>query len=412
MIHLDLSLQRLPPDTRRLFLAYSGGMDSSVLLHTLTEYTSQYEIQLWHINHGLQENAMEMEQFAQQQAQQYGISFRVDRLHMDSSAGNLEATAREKRYQLFEQGLESGDVLLTAHHQNDQAETLLLNLMRGSGSAGLRAIACLRALGGGVLFRPLLGVSRNQIERYALAHRLRWIDDLSNKSLDYDRNYLRHQVLPKILQRWPSAIQQFQRVSELQNETEQLLFDLAKLDYACSAHNKPWSEKACLSVDSLGSLTGVRQKNLIRYWIKHHNLSVIGFHKLEQLVSQLESRDDAAPCVEGSGFSIRRYQKFLYLLTQMPDPELASCYRMPQSGRLEIPQIGFSQTRKSVFQLLKCSDTGQSLEFRFRLDGAVPAAGYSHRLKRLFQKHQVPPWIRPSIPQVYLNDELITLWLL
>jgi tRNA(Ile)-lysidine synthase len=102
MIHLDLSLQRLPPDTRRLFLAYSGGMDSSVLLHTLTEYTSQYEIQLWHINHGLQENAMEMEQFAQQQAQQYGISFRVDRLHMDSSAGNLEATAREKRYQLFE----------------------------------------------------------------------------------------------------------------------------------------------------------------------------------------------------------------------------------------------------------------------------------------------------------------------
>jgi len=412
MIQLDLCLQRLPSDTRRLFLAYSGGMDSSVLLHTLTEYTSQYEIQLWHINHGLQENAVEMEQFAQQQAQQYGFSFRVDHLQMDSNAGNLEARARERRYQLFEQALHCGDVLLTAHHQNDQAETLLLNLMRGSGSAGLRAIARQRSLGSGLLFRPLLEVSRNEIERYALVHRLRWIDDLSNKSLDFDRNYLRHQVLPKILQRWPSAIQQFQRVSELQNETEQLLFDLARLDYSSSACDKPWSDKACLSVDSLNSLSGVRQKNLIRYWIKHHNLSVIGFHKLEQLVTQLESREDAAPCIQGNGFSIRRYQKYLYLLTQMPGSELACCYEMPHSGPLEIAQIGFSQTRNDVFQYLKCSDQGQSLVLRFRQDRAESEARYSHRLKRLFQKHRVPPWIRPRVPQIFLDDELVTLWLL
>ncbi|MBC8211594.1 MAG: tRNA lysidine(34) synthetase TilS [Gammaproteobacteria bacterium] len=413
MIHLDLSLQRLPADTKRLLLGYSGGMDSSVLMHALTGFTSRYNIQLWHINHGLQKNAAEMEQFARNQALHFGLQFRVDRLHMDASLGNLEARAREKRYQLFEQALQPGDVLLTAHHQNDQAETLLLNLMRGSGSAGLRAIARQRALGEGLLFRPLLEISRNEIERYALVHRLDWIDDQSNNSLDFDRNYLRHQVLPKILQRWPSAIQQFQRVSELQSETEQLLLDLATLDYAQSVHYKPWTRNACLSVAALTALTGVRQKNLIRYWIKHHNLPVIGFHKLEQLVGQLESKEDAAPCIEGSGFRIRRYQKFLYLLTHRPDPELAASYEMPPVSQLEIAQIGFSQTRSDVFAYLRRADQGQRVTFRFRQEnGAITPGLHTHRLKRLFQTHQIPPWIRCSIPQIFLDDELVTLWLL
>ena len=316
MIHLDLSLNQLPQRTTRLFLAYSGGIDSSVLLHALLAYKSQFDIQLWHINHGLQKNASLMEEFARSQAEQYGLNFRLDSLCMDPCAGNLEAKAREQRYALFEQALQCGDALLTAHHQNDQAETLLLNLMRGSGSAGLRAIARQRSLGEGCVFRPLLEFSRSKIEQYALAHQLEWIEDPSNKNIDFDRNYLRHQVFPQILQRWPSAFQQFQRVSELQNETEQLIVDLAELDYAASALPVNGSDYACLCVDVLASLSVFRRKNLIRYWIRQHALSVVGFHRLEELIRQLDSRADASPLIQGSGFSIRRYKNRIYLVPE------------------------------------------------------------------------------------------------
>jgi len=293
---LKLPLDQLPQNTKKLYLAFSGGIDSIVLLHILLKYKEQYKIILWHINHGLQDCAKSMQDFARNQAHQFGLELRLDKLNMDSSESNLEAKARDHRYRLFEQTLTQNDVLLTAHHKNDQAETLLLNLMRGTGAAGLRAIATAKPLGKGLLFRPMIDFTREDIERYASRHKLEWIEDPTNKEIEFDRNYLRHQVLPAIINRWPSAINQLHRVSELQIESEQLQTDLAKIDFARAKVIKPFSKTSCLSVTFLDSVSVARKKNLIRYWIKQNNLCVIGYHKIQQLISQLDSRVDAIWC--------------------------------------------------------------------------------------------------------------------
>jgi len=199
MSFLQLPFDRLPENTKKLYLAFSGGLDSSVLLHALINYRQQYQIIVWHINHGLLNNAKSMQDFASKQAEKYGLEFRLDNLNMDSSKGNLEAKARDHRYRLFENALSENDALLTAHHKNDQAETLLLNMMRGSGASGLRAIASQKPLGKGILLRPLLDHTRDDIKAYAQTHQLEWVEDPSNQNTRFDRNFLRHEVLPVLI---------------------------------------------------------------------------------------------------------------------------------------------------------------------------------------------------------------------
>ncbi|MBT3202779.1 MAG: tRNA lysidine(34) synthetase TilS [Gammaproteobacteria bacterium] len=413
MCFLQLSLDSLPKETKKLYLAFSGGIDSTVLLHALQPHQQHYQIIVWHINHGLQGSANSMQEFARQQANQYGLEFRLDNLNMDPLAGNLEAKARDHRYRLFENVLCDHDVLLTAHHKNDQAETLILNMMRGSGSSGLRAIARQKSLGKGVLFRPLLNYSRHEIEQYAESHKLEWIEDPSNKSIKFDRNYLRHEVLPAIIKRWPSAISQLQRVSELQNESEQLQTDLARIDYLQAEVNKPFSPASCISIEALSLLSLARKKNMIRYWIKVNDFSVIGFHKIEELLKQLNSRIDAMPVIVGNDFQVRVFKKMLYLVDGSNSLDLEVSYNMPDSGYLDIPGLNFSQSRSDVFEYLKKRDEGQSIELKFRQPTQSGiTTPHSHSLKRLFQKNQIPPWKRSSIPQIFLNNELSALWLL
>ena len=412
IFQFDIVLEELPVDTEKLYLAFSGGIDSTVLMHVLASYKERYQIVLWHINHGLQVNAKSMEEFARSQAKQFGITFRLDSLSMNLSDRNLEAKAREFRYRLFEQALSNKDVLITAHHKNDQAETLLLNMMRGSGSTGLRAIARLKNLGNGLLFRPLLNVTRHEIEQYAKDHQLEWVEDPSNQNRKYDRNYLRKEVLPAIVKRWPSAISQLQRVSELQNENEQLLTDLAQIDYAEAKASRPLTDFTCLSINRLNKLSPARIKNVIRFWIKSNGFAVIGFHKIEELLKQLNSRVDASPVTEGCGFKIRVYRSFLYLVKNSGTFLLEEIYEMPISGNLNISRLNFSQSRLDLYSFLKRVDNGEKafLFFRQVIKGGKTSP-HAHAMKRLFQKHQVPPWKRSSIPLIILDGELIALWL-
>ncbi|MCP4391263.1 MAG: tRNA lysidine(34) synthetase TilS, partial [Gammaproteobacteria bacterium] len=159
-------LESIPDNIKRLFVAYSGGLDSSVLLHLLLSDERNFQIIPWHINHGLIESAEQMEQFCVEQATSYDLEIRLDHLDLSDTDSNIEASARHLRYQLFEQHSGCGDCIVTAHHADDQAETFLLNALRGSGVAGLRGIAQQRYLGETLLIRPLLGYSRAQLEAY------------------------------------------------------------------------------------------------------------------------------------------------------------------------------------------------------------------------------------------------------
>ncbi len=393
-----------------LYLAYSGGIDSSVLLHALQTCADRHRIVVWHINHGLQDNALEMERFARQQAQRYGLAFRLDRLELGTGA-NLEARARLRRYALFARALQSTDVLLTAHHQNDQAETLLLNLMRGSGSAGLRGIAWQKKLGQGVLLRPLLNVPRSLIEAYASQQAVQWIDDPSNADDHFDRNYLRHEILPRLSARWPAATAQLQRVSELQQESEQIHQALARIDYQAIWRSSRFSAAGCLDIRTLCELSQARQKNLLRYWIVNAGYRAPGYHRLQQVLQQLQARQDAMPLVQMEDYSLRSYQQSLYLLSSSetePVRNLAEIYPVPSEKNLQITTLGLDVSRADIFTRLQQVDTGQTLELRFRKKSAT-AQSHSHRLKRLFQSHRIPPWMRDKTPQILLDGELLGL---
>ena len=410
MSHLDLPLDKLPSHINRLFIAFSGGIDSSVLLHRLLDYKNQFTLVLWHINHGLQDNALSMEEFSASQAQTYGLECRIDRLGLNPESGNLEARARQQRYNLFASALTCHDALLTAHHMNDQAETLLLNMMRGSGPSGLRAIAMKKNLGKGLLFRPLLNSTRQAIQRYASQHRLDWVNDPSNELLHFDRNYIRHQVLPVLEKRWPTSASQLHRVCEWQNESHSLMQELAQIDFRESREKRAFSLSACLSIKSLLALSDTRKKNLIRHWLREQGKSVIGYKRMHQLLSILDLRADASPVVKGKDYSIRIYQGYLYIVDDPPVCILEPSYRVETDADLEIPCIGFRQSRKSILKKLNRPDQGQRLRIQFRTQADIDSQ-HSHRLKRLFQRHQVPPWLRQITPQVIVDDELVDLWL-
>lgn len=408
---LPLSLGTLPPAVTRLYLAFSGGVDSAVLLDLLLPHRHDFQLVLWHVNHGLQDFAPRMEAFTREQATKYSLQIRVDRLELEPGKGNVEARARQARYDLFAEALTSSDALLTAHHANDQAETLLLNLMRGSGPAGLRGIAGIRPLGEGVLCRPLLHHTRPAIIEYARQHGIVWFEDPTNCTIEFDRNFLRHEVVPILKSRWPGVIQQLHRVCGWQEETQQLLDELAQQDLQQSAQVRPLNPYPCLSIPSVAQMSDARVKNLVRFWIRQHNLPVINHRKLQELLREMRANATSALVVEGHGYSLRGFQKYLYLVDNLPPVLLQTDYIFDQSPMLEVPEIGFKEYRVAILRRFGLKDDGQSIALRFRAydDGS---GDFKHRLKRMFQRQHVPPWQRAYVPQVYCDRELVGLWLL
>ena len=396
--------KRLPDSAARIFVAYSGGLDSSVLLHLLRRERGGDGLIAWHVNHGLQAAADAMEQFCREQAGSLGVRVEVDRLDMADVDGNIEAEARERRYRLFASRLAPDDLLLTAHHADDQAETFLLNAMRGSGSAGLSGIAAQRDLGEGLLLRPLLDYSRDQLEAYAREHEIAWFNDPSNSQLRFDRNYLRKEVMPVIRARWPHALGGFGTACALQAETRQLLDEIAEADFELCRRGA--SERiATLDISGLLALSPGRRNNLIRYWVRQAGFGSLPQGRLGSLLEQLEARPDRGPRIDGAGFSIRIYDRRLFLVPEIMPPAFEEYYAFGQQPRIAIEPLNLDLSRAAILAHVGCDESGQELTIRLRRCG-VPD-GDRHRLKRLFQKHRVPPWRRDRVPQVYLDERLV-----
>ena len=399
-------LALIPDDIKRVYLAYSGGLDSSVLLHLLATSPHRFALTPWHINHGLQDAAKEMEQFCIQQVEKYQLEIRIDRLDLGSIDSNIEAEARRQRYSLFEAVSESGDCIVTAHHADDQAETFLLNALRGSGSAGLRGIAQSRQLGESQLLRPLLEFSRQQLEDYANRNEIAWFNDPSNRNSRFDRNYLRHEVIPSIRTRWPQFQLALSKASQLQSETQQILDDVAQQDYLALSRTVRGNE-ATLALDGLLLLSAARARNLLRHWVAVAGLASIPGARLHEIMKQIHARPSAMPQIKMQEYSIRLYDQRLFLVRHDD--------RCSQHGSLDfgsIPQIDIDDLdihirRDQLFEQLALQDQGQQLILRFRHDGDHSTD--RHRLKRLFQKHRIPPWQRQSTAQVYLDGKLVGL---
>ena len=408
-LQLDNHLDSIPASIERVVLAFSGGIDSCVLLHLLLSHLHRLKIQLWHVNHGITDVADEMEAFCRSVARDYKLPIEVSHLNLDPDMANLESEARKARYTVFEQALTAEDCLLTAHHADDQAETLLLNMLRGSGSAGLRGIAYSRPFGDSRLLRPLLDFSRVEITDYASYHQLKWFDDPSNLSPRFNRNYLRHEVIPKIKNRWPGYLDSMRSVISIQAETQQILEQLGAQDYQSVRRISEQEKIDLLCCRSMCELILPRQKNLIRYWLNKYQLASLPQSRLNELIRQLNSSAESSPVVSGNGYKIRTYNHNLYIVKSDSSMPVHEDYDFGYSATIKVNEIDLELDRKLIFKHLGQKDNRQSIKLKFRLDNNESNPDV-HRLKRLFQKHKIPPWKRSSTPQIYLDNELTGLW--
>jgi len=297
----------------RYVIALSGGLDSTVLTHALATAHDERSTPVLavYVDHGLQKESAVWSRHCAAFAATLGIEFLSVQADVDEHSGTgPEAAAREGRYAVLQTLIRTGDWLLSAHHKDDQAETLLLNLMRGSGPAGLAGIAEVRPFSVAWLVRPLLSVSQRELRDYATEHELDWIDDPSNQDRHFDRNYLRHEVMPRLEARWPDVASRLRRSALLAGEASQMLDHLADADLR-TLGDRPDR----LALDELRDLPSERQRNVLRYVVRELGLPSPPATQLHSIVSDLiPARDDASPVVAWKGADVRRYRDNVYVL--------------------------------------------------------------------------------------------------
>ena len=400
------------PGTSRLLVAYSGGMDSHVLLHLMVSLAAPvgHRLRAAHVNHNLQSRSSAWADHCQRVCAALGVELQVLDINIPGAArGNLESRARAARYGALHTVLQEGETLLTAHHQDDQVETLLLRLLRGAGPLGLAAMRASRTFGSGMHARPLLACARAQLLQYARSHRLEWVEDPTNAELNRARNYVRHELLPMIKKRWPSVALPVTRAIRVQAETQVLLDEIAAGDLADAATTAP----AVLRVDRVRSLSMPRQTNLLRYWIRSLNLPPPGSAQLAHIRTDLLRAEGAASGrVAWSGAALRRYRNYLCLEAPPPDGDCILNWDLRRPCRLPDGVLRAVAGRGAGLR----RDAADGVQVRYRRGGErilLPGRAGRSLVKKLFQQAGVPPWMRARVPFIYVGDRLaqvVGLW--
>lgn len=399
-----------------LCVAYSGGLDSTVLLHALARIAAgqpSYRVRAVHVDHQLHADSGRWREHCEQTARVLGIEViqRVVDVRRDGENG-LEASARDARYGALRALLEPGEILLTAHHADDQLETMLLALVRGAGARGLRAMPAIQPFGAGWLARPLLEFARTELEAWAREVGLSWIDDPSNENTDFDRNFLRKRILPALRERWPAVALSATRSAAHLNEAVGVLDDIAATDTE-SASIGP-----CLSVAALRALDPARRRNVLRFWIRRSGARAPSTRKLAAIEhDMLAARADRIPCVDWEDVEVRRHRGLLYCAPKSA-ASLPEQIEWPPDRPVQLPgNLGRLQLIDTAAEGIRAAQLSQPLQIRFRAGGESlrPAGDAHHRkLKKLLQSHAVLPWWRDRLPLIYGAGQLVAvgdLWI-
>ncbi|WP_281558573.1 tRNA lysidine(34) synthetase TilS [Thalassomonas sp. RHCl1] len=417
---------------KTVVIAYSGGVDSQVLLYSLARLRQAKRLDnplmVCHINHGLSENAALWQQSAERECQKLGLELICRQVTLDvSGSQSLEALAREARYQALQQLAPKGALIITGHHSDDQGETLLLALKRGAGLKGLSAMASVSVLGEHTLVRPLLALRRRNIEDYARQHNLSWIEDESNSDTRFDRNFIRHQIMPLLTERWPSMVATMGRSSEHCREGQELLTELAQQDLAQAT----LSAKA-LSVPELEKLSKARFNNLLRYFLEQHGCLMPSAEQLNQVHVQLGAPADKTPAVKMADVWLRRYRDGLYLTGDFQDisswqqqlviggagraatielPDHLGMLCFSSSGDKEVVEHGLSPAkleRKTLYLRPPQASEPVTVKFSHQNPRCLPDyRQHSRPLKKVLQELALPPWLRQRIPFIYYGETLV-----
>ena len=399
---VDSALAALPPGP--ILVAYSGGLDSTALLHVLAMNRDVRErgLRAVHVDHGINESSAAWARHCETFALALGVELLARRVGVVRQPElGLEASARRARYAEIETLIAPGEIVALAHHRDDQTETVLLKLLRGAGPEGLGAMRPMRRLGAGYAWRPLLGLPRAALREYANAHGLNWIGDPSNDDPGIDRNYLRLQVLPRIIARWPEAAGSIAQsaawargVAEfIETEARRALARVRGLDPA-TLHFRDWLD-----------LPEALRDPVMRQWLRDLRLAEPTHYQATELVRQInEAAEDRQPCVRWPGVEVRRYRNLLYAMRPLQFPPLDWGASF-DGGELRLP-LDLGTLRLSG--AANDARLARSLHVRFRRGGEnlrLVGRGPTRELRDLLQESGVPPWQRARLPLLFDDDE-------
>jgi len=365
---------------KNIVIALSGGIDSVVLLHFLNSHYPG-NIRAIHINHNLSKHSKDWSLFCKELCHKQDIEFKSIDINIKTSS-NVEENARKKRYNSLKSELSKNEVLCTAHHQEDQSETFLLQLFRGSGVAGLASMPKMKSFADSFLYRPFLNISKQLIVDYATKYNLDWVEDDSNNNLNFKRNLLRLEFIPKLELGFDGVIKNISRSAYHQSEALKLINDLAEIDI--EKFNLVINHK--IQVLPLTKLPERRVANVLRYYIAQRGFLMPSNKVLTELISVLRAKDDAKVILKWHLYEVRRYDNELYFFDGEPDRSNEDC---PLFNKLK------DQTNFTI---------------RFRQDGQrvrLKGKKHSSSLKKILQSANIPPWERDKLRMYYINDTLV-----
>ncbi len=372
----------------RLLVGYSGGLDSTVLLHAVSAGWPDVPLLALHVNHGIQPESRDWEDHCQNVCEELQIGLITCELKLDAR-GNMEAAARSARYKFFSDQLKPLDVLLLAHHRNDQAETALLRLFQGRGLLGMPSE---RALGGGTLLRPFLAIPREELEEYARHHNLSWVEDPSNQDISLDRNYLRLRVLPALRERWPAVDRSLLDIANRHRQLDAALGVLARLD----------SAGVELSLSELQRHPAVVQVELLRVWLAGLNEHRTTQKALRNFLDQLGSAPDRQPRLDLQSGTLRRFRGVLCYAPKVVTPDTEYPLTAPGSVTLPHGELRVLAAEKRGFSI------NGELRIVFRRGGEQILVRGNHRsVKKILQNEGIPPWQRGRYPLLLDDDGLL-----
>ena len=399
--------QRLSPH-RQFLVAFSGGLDSTVLLHQLVCWRQQepsISLRAVHIHHGISQNADSWVAHCQRLCTQWQVPLVVERVTLVQNGLGLEAEARTARYQAFREALIPGEVLLTAQHLDDQSETLLLALKRGSGPAGLSAMPTYAAFGDTQLIRPLLHETRAALQHWAQTHALTWIEDESNQDDAYDRNFLRLRVLPLLNARWPHFAEASARSAALCAEQEQLLDELLADELA-----RLRTDAGTLTIEPMMTMSAPKRAAILRRWLAWHGAPMPSRETIARVWQEVAlAREDATPCLRLGNFEVRRYQQQLWWVKALEGQTESVLEWADRTMPLVLPgELG--QLHCAAGGDIRPPRADEPVSVRFKAPGMLHIVGRhgGRKLKKIWQELGVPPWLRDTTPLLFYGETLIT----
>jgi len=406
-----------------LMVAYSGGLDSSVLLHASVQLLNAGKIaklSVLHVNHGISPDADEWQKHCQQTCDNYKISLLSTKFELAQRWTTSEADAREARYSFFEQCVNDQQVLLFAHHQDDQAETVLFRLFRGSGIHGVSGMPRVRRFSSGYLLRPFLEFTKSELESFAKLDQLSWVEDDSNASSRYSRNYIRNEILPLLKNKWPEVTPSISRFAKIANDQMEILDETAQQDLV-----QVQIDKNRLDIAKLHELSFARQNNLLHFWIRAYGENSPSSLDIEQILNQIsvvgsqqENINDQKIEIKVAGVWLRCFDGKLFMLKRDEPQVLTERLLWQDIGRnfrinkdivlVVTSASSLESANKNLCLRLPTSQEIVTVRARTGGEKAKPSyRNHSTNLKTIYQELKIPSWQREWLPLIYFNEKLV-----